>query len=182
MVKNKSITILDSFSYYSENGRRTVNIYSMKDVIFSEIPQIKQLEIPEINDRNLEEAIYLINKSAKVSRDTKQKSYWWGLHRPVKASKTRSKNLYDLKDEALTKMLAENRIKYVGIHKQTVDEKTTYLQFYRGNYFSFHSPAFSYSESEIIGEIDELISSEKTQKTSLTFPQAVKLLEKYIGS
>ncbi|SNU06669.1 YkyB-like protein [Lachnospiraceae bacterium] len=182
MVKNNQISILASISYTQTwGGKRTYNIYSMKDVIFAEVPQIHQVIIPDMTEKNLEEALYLVNKSAKVSRDTKEQSYKCKNHKQVKASKTRSNNLYCLKDSALHKMIDEKRLHYMGVHKQIIGNQENYLSYYIGHFYSYHIPCAEFDEKDYLGEIQGKISSEKTVKTDITFPQAVLLIKEYIN-
>ncbi|RYL92226.1 hypothetical protein ABNN70_10495 [Sporolactobacillus sp. Y61] len=74
----------------------------------------------EPTDKNLSEALYLINKSAKKSRDTKGRNYSSGNHRVVHAAKTRQQKLYDLKDAVIAKLISENRMELLGYHTQDI--------------------------------------------------------------
>ncbi len=70
------------------------------------------------NPDNLCESLYLINKSAKKSRDTKKQKYQSGEHGVTQRSKTRQNKLYDLKNHVVDKMISENLLLVEGYHTQ----------------------------------------------------------------
>lgn len=77
---------------------------------------------------NLCEALYIINKSAKKSRDTSQRSYNYNEHSQSRTAKTRKNKLYDLKNKVMQKLIADGIIELVGYHiqKNVFKEKTWY--------------------------------------------------------
>lgn len=133
-------------------------------------------------DHNIAQALYIINKSAKRSRDTKQDAYDARQFSVCKGAKTRSMNLYYLKDNAIRKLIEENRIEYIGICRQEVGNHSVYLKFYKIDGFSFHVPYEGHvNEENLLPEINELISSEKKIHTEINYDQAVQVLEDYTG-
>ena len=177
MVKEGTIR---EIAVYKHQPKTLKKIFSMSDVFTATLPEIRQVEVPDMTDENLEDAVYLINKSAKVSRDTKNRSFEEENHRQVQSSKTRSLNLYYLKDETLKKLIQENKLAYVGIHEQECNDDIYYLKLYRGKKHEFHIPIdFPEDGEKIIGKISGEISAEKTKEIDMTFKQAVKLLESY---
>lgn len=98
--------------------------------------QTKVNNLPE-TDENIARALYIINKSAKVSRDTKSRRYRNGDYRICNAAKTRMLSHYCLKDAVIKKLIAENRMEFVGINKQELpDGNVQYLELYKiGRFF-----------------------------------------------
>jgi len=130
------------------------------------------------DDQTIADALYIINKSAKVSRDTKKESYSKRNFNVVNAAKTRQLKLYALKDEVIKKLIYENRITLEGYHRQQ-DAK---LLVYRLANRTFHIPTNeSCKELLCLGVINDLISVERKQIKGMNFSQAKKLLEKYVG-
>ncbi|GGK33125.1 hypothetical protein GCM10010965_27460 [Caldalkalibacillus thermarum] len=150
-----------------------IPIKTRKRVIVRDIP---------LTDDNIAEALYLINKSAKKSRDTKVESYFEGRHHIVKRAKTRQYKLYDLKNRVMDKLIREGKAVLKGYHVQSNDShENTYLKLYQVSQYSFHMLATKDEVEglEFLGNI-ERVSSEKV-KTSLKFHEAVRLLERYLG-
>ena len=166
----------------SAGGRKTYYMYSIPSIIRAsgEKIEVKTYDV-EPTDTNLVSALYLINKSAKVSRDTKWKAYAEGKHGVCHAAKTRAEKLYNLKDRAVKKLVEEGKMRFVGVHDQKMGGlHVNYLDKYEMAGFSFHVPhTGEVSKGEVIGVIDGEISAEKTRKVGLTFNEAKYLLEKY---
>lgn len=173
-------------------GTVDVSIYSISSILKAEQEgkmQTKKIEIPNLpqTDENFGEALYIVNKSAKVSRDTKNKSYNDRKHTVCAQSKTRMLNLYHLKDAVINKLIAEGRMNYLGINKQVIsDDKCNYLRLYEIGGFTFHVPCNvgdKIKKSELISsDIDGVISAERKRKVSLNYNQAIYFLEKYCGA
>lgn len=188
LVKEKKIHLLAKISL---DRKKEVHIYSIPDVIKvyeqETLPVKKSVysDIPlEPTDENIAQALYVINKSAKVSRDTKQKEYNNRNHSLCKGAKTRMQNHYDLKEAVMKKLIDENRMKYIGICKQKNKHSEHYLAMYRMCGFVFHLPAdksMYTEENNILSDINGLISSEKTIKVNVKYHDAIRLLEEYSG-
>lgn len=87
------------------SGWKELNLYSIENCIpIKKAPAIKQIELTV---ENLAEALYIINKSTKKSRDTKKENYGIGKHEIVQRAKKRENELYNLKDRVLNKMMDE---------------------------------------------------------------------------
>lgn len=146
--------------------------------------EIKQRKVKllELNEENIAESLYIINKSAKKSRDTKQENYYRGNFQVVGTSKTRQGKLYDLKNAVIHKLLSENKINIIGYHKQnSYDGSINHLILLELKGFTFHLPV---EINEIrylkcLGEIGN-IPAEKTRATKINFYEAQKLLKHYI--
>ncbi|MBW8351924.1 hypothetical protein K0H71_21210 [Bacillus sp. IITD106] len=144
---------------------------------------IKRREIKEVEmtDENIAEALYVINKSAKKSRDTKNLSYFMGDHSTVKRSKSRQLTLYSLKDDVINLLIKEGKAKVIGFHKQpSYNETVNYLILVKIQGLTFHLPV---DEDEIIdlkllGEIGTITA--ESRKTKLKFYESVNLLERYL--
>lgn len=188
LIKEKKIHLLVKISL---DRKKEVHIYSIPDVIKvheeETLPAKKSIysDIPlEPTDENIAQALYVINKSAKVSRDTKQKEYNNRNHSLCKGAKTRMQNHYDLKEAVMKKLIDENRMKYIGICKQKNKHSEHYLAMYRMCGFVFHLPAdksMYTEENNILSDINGLISSEKTIKVNVKYHDAIRLLEQYSG-
>lgn len=187
LVKEKKIHLLAKISL---DRKKEVHIYSIPDVIKvyeqETLPVKKSVysDIPlEPTDENIAQALYVINKSAKVSRDTKQKEYNYGRHSLCKSAKTRMQNHHDLKDAVMKKLISENRMEYIGINKQETSWGTNYLLLYKMCGFTFHLPCYDNSkyteENNILRDINGVISSEKTIKVNVKYHDAIRLLEQY---
>ncbi|MDG6884236.1 YkyB family protein [Clostridium perfringens] len=135
------------------------------------------IRLLDINNENLCISLYVINKSAKKSRDTKQKSYDSKIFKTTNYSKTRETLLYQLKKEVIYKMVSEGRLQVIGYHKQFEN----YLILYKYKEYSFHIPInFVPKDITYLGEIDSLISSESNIKT-IKFSEAKLLLKTYLN-
>lgn len=149
---------------YMYDSWRSFVLYHIDNCI--EIKKRKVKEHP-ITDQTIAEALYLINKSAKVSRDTKQENYQAGKHRVVQTAKTRETKLYDLKEQV------------IGYH--TSNGRTLLLFELSG--FTFHTPVKQGAEMyKYLGELHQLISAKKTKAVSLNFFEAENLLKRYVSS
>lgn len=140
----------------------------------------KKVEIKdiEINPKNICEALYVINKSAKISRDTKKLNYGRGNYGVVSGAKTRETKLYELKNKVMDKLIKNNILKLLGYHMQG----ETYLKLYKYDNYTFHniSNAKEVEGLENLGNID-LISAEYKIKPIIKFTDATNLLNKYIS-
>lgn len=142
--------------------------------------EIKKRKVKEhpLTLQNIAESLYLINKSAKVSRDTKGENYHLRNHTVVKAAKTRQFKLYDLKEEVIKKLSLEGKVEIKGYH--TIFN--SYFLLLQIDDFTFHKPV---SKNEIkdvtcLGSLEHEISSEKTRTVSINFFEAENLLNRYI--
>lgn len=135
-----------------------------------------------VTDSNIAEALYIINKSAKKSRDTKQRAYYQCAHQICHSSKTRANKLYNLKDDVLSKLIREGKATYAGVHVQKNDYSVTFLKMYSFDGYIFHIPCgpHDFDRKEIIGVIEGPISAEVTRDTKINFTQAMQVLSDYM--
>lgn len=135
----------------------------------------------EMTVENLATSLYLINKSAKVSRDSKSRFYFSNQHSKTKSAKTRQLNLYQLKDEVLEMALLDEHAFIKGYHK--IDDDYFHLISFGG--LTFHRPTTEEKVKGLayLGDIENPISSEvKSEiKKDITLTQAKELLKRYIG-
>ncbi len=149
--------------------------------------EIKRQKIADIEPTltNIAEALYVINKSAKISRDTKVNNYSLNKHQVVAGAKTRQIQLYELKNAVIEKLLQEKKIFIIGYHKQQSNWKNgeIYLMLVKIEEFTFHLPVTKkdIQSYNYPGTIDK-ISAVKTRKTHLKFHESKRMLEKYIMS
>ncbi|WP_342546108.1 YkyB family protein [Lysinibacillus sp. FSL K6-4013] len=161
---------------YVHNKWGNYYLYHIDNCI--EIKKRKVTEHP-ITLQSIAESLYLINKSAKVSRDTKNENYHQRKHSVVQAAKTRQFKLYDLKESVINKLLSEEKIEIKGYHTMF----DGYLMLLQLGDFTFHRPV---SKSEIadltcLGVLDHEVSSVRTRDVSLNFFEAENLLNRYIS-
>lgn len=163
---------------YQQSKWQTFNLYHMDNTV--EIKK-RKVKVIEPTYKNIAESLYLINKSAKVSRDTKSKNYSSGNHSVVKRAKNRQSELYDLKTSVMAKLREENKLVTLGYHIQSFDhtERKVYLLLEELEGFTFHSPLDAKPDDlKELGEI-EVISADKTVQTGVNFFEAKLLLETY---
>lgn len=166
---------------YASGSWRDYVLYHIDNTV--EINKRKVVDI-EPTDRHLAEGLYVINKSAKISRDTKTENYARRRHRVVQSSKTRETRLYELKNAVIEKLLKEGKMHVTGYHVQESRWDGGKLYFLLGEIegFQFHIPTVQHIavSHEYLGEIGK-ITAEKTRDVSLKFFESEKMLEKYIA-
>lgn len=182
LTQNGAISKIGEFYDGNSRPRIPYYIYSITDVLSVKLSDKDKKNSPSVlveeTNENIAEALYIINKSAKVSRDTKSEMYMRGEHRICHAAKTRSNNLYELKDMVIHKLITENRINLIGYHRSGLG----YLALYELSGFTFHIPCNNRdTDGEFLGDFDEIVSAEKTRKTSINYNQAINLLENYVA-
>ncbi|MCD3319508.1 hypothetical protein G8V07_11500 [Clostridium botulinum D/C] len=137
----------------------------------------------EITPENLCKSLYVINKSAKKSRDTKQCNYYKRNYGIVDRCKTRQNELYTFKNDTIDKMIDDKILILKGYHIQRIREPIHLLYYVYKNY-GFHvlekKELIDVDEIKYLGEIG-IISSESTRKTDIKYTEAIALLKKYIG-
>lgn len=159
-------------------------IYNMIDVIeiYGKLPPKRTADISEIemSDSNLAAALYLVNKSATVSRETEIKAYNNNNYAVCQRSKSRSQKLFKLIEATINKLLGDGRIEFVGLHRQ----KSKWVKIYNICGFMFQVP--------YCGDIDKdkVLRDRTYNKINFyraidvfwQFNEAVKLLELYVGT
>lgn len=139
----------------------------------------------DMTEKHLAEALYIINKSAKKSRDTKNDAYYRRNHQVCHSAKTRAANLYAIKDAVLSKLIADGKAQYIGVNVQVSTFSRTYLKLYAYGGFTFHLPCREedVKQSEILADrIEGIISAEADKTTSINYTQAVQVLNDYLKS
>lgn len=181
-LKPKKDAISEMHLVYTDDTWKEFKFYKLEDAEEIKIkakPVIRELEsTPE----NLCQSLYIINKSAKRSRDTKGRQYEQGHHGMVSKAKERQNNLYVLKDAAIDNMLRDSILKIKGYNIQMLDFERMYLILYSYKDYSFHKIVEKYQTKgmKYLGEIDSKISAECKIK-GIKFNEAVNLIKRYIG-
>lgn len=186
LVDNDTLRIVGTFKGGNQRiPYKLCSILDILDISHAGLLEKKQRPVLPATDENIASALYTINKSAKVSRDTKNRSYYNRKFQCCGAAKTRMLNLYHLKDAVLKKLQEEDRVEYLGVNRQVFDYgPDSFLRLYRIGDFTFHIPCQKdeVNELEILDEeIDGEISAEKTRNVDMNFRQAMLLLENYSG-
>lgn len=164
-----------------------INVLKDKAKIKQEKIQMKNSKLNDyaFDLPKIAEAIYSINKEAKRQRDIQYdiaNSYWGKdayrrdklVHYQLHSAKDTKENLYDLKNKCLTKLVKALNVKPVGHHifpKSCMD----YYEIYG---FGFHAEIEENVSDICLGEIDNLISSERER--CINPKDAKALLEKFL--
>jgi len=180
----------DFYGYDAE----IIESFIMQDWVRAELEQIKERKQKRIEarnakhvpvtDANIAEALYIINKSAKKSRDTKRRAYYNRDHQVCHAAKTRAINLYETKNAALNSLIATGKAKYIGVNIQTHECGKTYLKLYSFGGFTFHmicAPEDIEDNAVMLKSIDGMISADVKRKTNINYNQAVQVLADYLA-
>lgn len=180
-LKPKKDAIPQVHGVYTGGVWRDFNFYTLDQS--EPIRKRKKHEIIDLDMtlENLCKSLYVINKSAKKSRDTKNYNYFQRNFGIVNSSKTRQQKLYDLKNSVMDKLIKNNELKLEGYHKQF----DNLLLYYTYKDYGFHMIADPehikrIKEYTLLGDIDDKISAEVTRDIDIKFNDAVNLLKKYI--
>lgn len=161
---------------YTGGRWRDFDFYKLEDtepIKKRKTPIIRELELT--ND-NICKSLYVINKSAKRSRDTKSENYFKGNYGIVNKAKTRQTGLYNLKEQVMKKMINENILKLQGFHRQFNQN----LLYYSCNGYGFHIMGENNLKGvRYLGEITNVINAESSEK-DIKFGEAVNLLERFL--
>lgn len=166
---------------YTGGKWRDFEFYKMEDTIEIKNRVKKEVIQLEITNENIFKALYVVNKSAKKSRDSKVKNYSLRNYGIVSRCKDRQNDLYNLKDLVMQKAIAEKIIEFQGYHLQVINGITNYLCLYKGGNFTFHIPMSEKPTGNFLGEINSVIASEIKVNTKITFTQAIDILGRYIA-
>ncbi|MCQ2753845.1 MAG: hypothetical protein MJ231_02230 [bacterium] len=122
---------------FKASHKKDIKEYNQK---VSRIKQKRNVKIGQIplTVENISEALYVINKSAKKSRDSKNQS----MSRNVtKSCRTRMNNLYNLKEEVIELLKSMDLVEILGVHKQYIKTmpriKRNYNYRNRNDYFDY---------------------------------------------
>lgn len=165
---------------YTGGRWKDFSFYRIEDTVEIKRREKKELIELEITNDNIFKSLYVINKSAKKSRDSKNHHYYLRNYGIVSRCKERQNELYDLKDAVIQKAIADNILKLEGFHIQHIYGNCNYLCLYKGGEYTFHVPVDEKPTGKCLGELDKIISSEVKINTKIKFKQAVDLLERYI--
>lgn len=151
----------------------------------------------EISYEKIYKALYILNKSAKKSRDTANKSKNVGI---VTRCRNRKNQLYKLKHAVMEKLVRDEKLTFQGIHFQEfMNNKKNgfYLAYFKTEEgFSYHRPAtkkeikqFKQNNLQELNtnQLEELermtiISAEVKRKDNLfSFTEAVQVCLDYLG-
>lgn len=105
---------------YTGGVWRKFSFYKMEDTVEIKKRERKNIIRLEITDDNIFKSLYVINKSAKKSRDNKNKNYYLKRYGIVSRCKVRENNLYELKNSVIEKAILENKLKLEGFHIQYI--------------------------------------------------------------
>ena len=139
LVDNDTLRIVGTFKGGNQRiPYKLCSVLDILDISHAGLLEKKQQPVLPATDENIASALYTINKSAKVSRDTKNRSYYNRKFQCCGAAKTRMLNLYHLKDAVLKKLQEEDRVEYLGVNRQVFDYgPDSFLRLYRIGDFTF---------------------------------------------
>ena len=139
----------------------------------------------EITDEVIFKSMYILNKSAKKSRDTQKKANKENNLPLMRRAKTRKDFIYKIKHLAMEKLIEEGRLEFIGIHKQDVNHTSFYLAYYKSaEGFSYHRPATKqeiklYKEDSI--QTMTVVPATVKRKQDIGYMEAIEILLKFIG-
>lgn len=138
----------------------------------------------DFSDKELLESLYVLNKSAKKSRDTQKKAIQEHRIAVAKRAKARKDFIYKIKHLAMKKLVLEDKLKFIGIHKQDISGGSFYLAYYKSKEgFSYHRPAtkaeIKMYKEHVIASMD-VVPADIKRKPDIGYEQAVKILLTYI--
>ena len=111
LVDNDTLRVVGTFKGGNQRiPYKLCSVLDILDISHAGLLEKKQQPVLPATDENIASALYTINKSAKVSRDTKNRSYYNRKFQCCGAAKTRMLNLYHLKDAVLKKLQEEDRV------------------------------------------------------------------------
>lgn len=165
---------------YTGGRWREFSFYRMEDTVEIKKREKKELIELDINNENIFKSLYIINKSAKRSRDSKNNNYYLRNHGIVSKCKQRQNTLYNLKDIVIKKAISQNILKLEGFHIQNMHGDCNYLCLYKCDDYTFHVPIDEKPNIKFLGELEGTISSEVKIDTRIKFEQAINLLDRYI--
>lgn len=134
--------------------------------------------------QKLYKALYILNKSAKKSRDTANSTSNKGI---ALRCRNRKNSIYKLKHAVMDKLLQEGKLTFLGIHFQEINEgKGFYLAYFESpEGFSYHRPATKSEINAVKNNSLELMtivpSIVKRKGILISFTEAFNLCLKYLG-
>lgn len=166
-------------SIYYDGRWRDYEFFYLSQTVEIKTRKPQEIRKFELSIENICEALYVINKSAKKSRDSKKDNYYMRRHGIVSRCKTRECELYSLKDEVMNKLIDEGKLELVGYHIQGC---SMYLKYYKYSDYSFHLPSTKEEVEGLknIGNIDGVISAVATRKVDIKYNEAIDLLYRYL--
>lgn len=139
----------------------------------------------EFSDDLLYQALYLINKAAKESKDKKTQFYQRKDYKQLYSSRARERQLYRLKDRALQKLLADGRAQVLGVDELTLEHKTMQLLVFIFNGSLFHMPVenlegLKFNNLRRVGKYDRSRWFHRRPICTISELDAIHLLEDFI--
>lgn len=133
--------------------------------------------------QKLYKALYVLNKSAKKSRDTANSTSNKGI---ALRCRNRKNLIYKLKHAVMDKLLDEDKLTFEGIHfQETKNDEGFYLAYFKSpEGFSYHRPATKSEIKAIQNNSLELMtvvpSTIKRKNELLSFNEAFNLCLEYL--
>ena len=177
-LKPEKDAVPEIHKVFTAGGWRKFEFFTLDQTQIIKTRTKQEIRELDLTLENICESLYIINRSAKKSRDTKNSHYFQRNFGIVAKAKSRQNNLYELKNNVMEKLINDNELKLQGYHKQ----HENYLLYYVYNNFGFHmiSNQKDIENIKFLGDIDENISAEKTSKCDIKFNEAIDLLERFL--
>ena len=138
-----------------------------------------------VSDDVISQALYLVNKEAKRSKD--QKVHWYNAKQydQLNIYRDTERRLYGLKDRVLMKLLIDGRAEILGVDTLVLPHKVMQLLIFSFSGAVFHMPL------ENLGGVINMVDlpsgtydraqwPHKPQVCTITKEQAVRILEDFI--
>ena len=143
----------------------------------------------EIDYQKIYKALYVLNKSAKKSRDTANKTDSDGV---AKRSRNRKNEIYKLKHATMDKLLEEGKLTFEGLHFQESKDSTSedihgfYLAYFKSpEGFSYHRPATNAEVKALhekrLEEMTVVPAFVKHKENLISYTEAVQVCLDYLN-
>ena len=182
-LKPKKDAIPQVGSVYTGGRWREFYFYKIEDT-----QPIKTKKKSKVRDlpmtlENICKSLYVIIKSAKKSRDSKQINYYSGNYGIVNRCKERQEDLYDIKNRVMQCLISNNKLILEGYHIQKINTMNIYLLLYRYKNYSYHiiSSKDEIKGLKFLGIINNCITSD-SKNNGIKFNEATKILSEYLDN
>jgi len=150
--------------------------------IIKSIEVIKQV----VSDDVLSQALYIVNKEAKINKDQKVIGYSTGNFDQMATHRAIERQLYELKDGALKRLLTSGKTQIIGVDLLVLPHKTMQLLIFTFNGSTFHMPVENLGKKinidslPSVGNYDRRAWSHRPQLCSISKHEAVVILSNYV--
>jgi len=142
--------------------------------------------IKDVSDDILSQALYIVNKEAKKNKDQKVIGYNTGNFDQMTTHRAIERQLYELKDGALKRLLTSGKTQIIGVDLLVLPHKTMQLLIFTFNGSTFHMPVenlgdvINMDSLPRAGNYDRKGWSHRPKSCSISKNEAVVILRNYV--